>query len=290
MPEPKKFINVLIAEDNVVSRELMASILKPQGYHILYAEDGDSAIDVMRDHVVDLAFVDINMAPKGGFELIKHMVANNIKVPVIIVTADTSADILLQANTLGVEKVFQKPIDPDRFLEMARRVLKQHGHNVDAIFKEAHETILSHEDLMGRAIDLAQQNIEMKKGGPFGAVVADQEGRVLGEGTNGISSRVDPIAHAEVMAIRQAAEKLGRGDLSDCVLYCSSEPTMMGKALVISVGIPNVYFGLAHKDTGATRDTRKTGGSYTQLEKERAMAVFQQWKNMPEEHKARLKD
>ena len=132
MPDPKKFINVLIAEDNEVSRELMASILRPHGYNVLFADDGESAIDVMHQKAIDLIYVDINMAPKGGFELIKHMVANNIKTPVVIVTSDTSGDLLMKANDLGVEKVFQKPIDPERFLETTRRILVRRGHNIGA--------------------------------------------------------------------------------------------------------------------------------------------------------------
>ena len=290
MQEPKKFITILIAEDNQVSRELMASILKPHGYNILFAEDGDSAIKVMRGHIVDLAYVDINMAPKGGFELIKYMVANDMKIPVVIITSDTSGDILMEANALGVEKIFHKPVDPDRFLEMTRRVLKRHGHNVDAMFKGTHETLFDHPGLMNRAVDLARRNIETKKGGPFGAVVADKDGRILGEGTNGISSRIDPTAHAEIMAIRQAAEKLERSDLSDCILYCSSEPTMMGKALITSVGIPTVYYGLSYADTGLVRETDRVIAVYEQLEKETALEVFERWKNMPDEDKARLKD
>ena len=128
---------------------------------------------------------------------------------------------MLEANALGVARVFQKPIEPERFVEMTRRILKRHGHNVDAVFKGTHETRLDHSGLMDRAIELARKNIESKKGRPFGAVVANQEGKILGEGANGISSRIDPTAHAEVMAIRNAAEKLERADLSDCILSVS---------------------------------------------------------------------
>ena len=143
---------------------------------------------------------------------------------------------------------------------------------------------------MDRAIMLARRNIETKKGGPFGAVVADQTGKILGEGTNGVSSRIDPTAHAEIRAIRLAAEQLERSDLSDCILYCSSEPTMMGKALIASVGISAVYYGLAHEDTGITREIKKAETTYEQLSKKAALEVFQHWQSLPDEDKARLKD
>ena len=290
MPKEQKFINVLIAEDNVVSRELMAGILRPHGYNILFADDGGQAIEVMGQNIIDLAYVDLNMSPKGGFELIKHMVAQNIKIPVVIITSSTSGDVLLRSNELGVEKVLQKPIEPERFLEMTRRILKRYGHNIDAVFKGTHQAQFSHEALMDRAIMLARRNIETKKGGPFGAVVANQAGKILGEGTNGVSSRIDPTAHAEIRAIRRAAENLERADLSDCILYCSNEPTMMGKALIASVGISSVYYGLAHGDTGVTREANKAEAAYEQLNKESALEVFQQWQALPEDDKARLRD
>lgn len=290
MSQEQKFITILIAEDNVVSRELMAGILKPHGYNVLFADDGGQAIEVMGQNVIDLAYVDLNMSPKGGFELIKHMVARNIKIPVVIITSSTSGDVLLRANELGVEKVFQKPIDPERFLEVTRRILKRYGHNTSSFLKETHEASFSNEALMDRAVMLARRNIETKKGGPFGAVVADQTGKILGEGTNGVSSRIDPTAHAEIRAIRHAAEQLERADLSDCILYCSNEPTMMGKALIASVGISSVYYGLAHADTGVTRETNKAETTYEQLSKEAALEVFQQWQSLSDEDKARLKD
>lgn len=286
------FINILIAEDNEVSREMMAGIMKTQGYNVFPAIDGDSAIEVIKNHDIDLALVDINMAPKGGFEFVKYLVIKGIKTPVVIVTGDDSSDILMEANALGVRRVIQKPIEPDRLVQVVQRVLERRGINPQPFAVTARDTKYSPEELMKKAIDLADHNAKSRKGGPFGAIVADAEGRVLGEGVNGISSQADPTAHAEVMAIRQASEKLNRTDLSDCTLFCSSEPTMMGKALVISVGIKTVYYGLTHEDIREVRRAEETvraelakdhetqNTAYVQMGHDEALAMYKGWEQL----------
>lgn len=277
----QRSFNILIAEDNHVSRGLMVSILKTGGYQIFEAQDGGEAIDIMKDTVIDLAFVDINMSPKGGFEFIKHLVVTGNKTPVVIITAGTSADILLESNALGVKRLLQKPVEPKLLLQVARKVLEREGHYIDPLAVERHDVQLSHEDLMARAIDIARQSAEKGLGRPFGAVVADKNGTILGEGTNGITSQVDPTAHAEVMAIRQASEKLGRPDLSNCILYCSSTPTMIGQALIASVRIQNVYYALTHDDITAKReaDDQCQPAQYTQIKRDEALSMFKTWED-----------
>ncbi len=274
-------INILIAEDNEVSRELMGNILKTQGYNIIAASDGGEAIDALNDDVIDIALVDLNMLPKGGFEFVRHLVVNSIKIPVIIITSDDSSDILLRANELDVTRVLQKPVEPDRLISVVQHVLKRYGHNLNVIAARKYETNYTPDQLMQRAIELAERNYKSGKGGPFGAVIANEQGEILGEGASGISSRIDPTAHAEIMAIRQAAEKLGRSELSDCTLYCSSEPTMMGKALITSVDIARVYYGLSHSEINILRDEHKHKETeYIQLNHEHATTMFKRWEAM----------
>jgi guanine deaminase len=76
-----------------------------------------------------------------------------------------------------------------------------------------------------RAIALAVESAGTD-GGPFGAVIARGEEEVS-TGTNRVTASGDPTAHAEVVAIRRAAEALGTHDLSGCTLYTSTEPCPM---------------------------------------------------------------
>ncbi len=279
MTNPNHNITILIAEDNDISRDLMSRILKMQGYQTVEVSDGGQAIEAINNTSVDLAMVDLNMEPKGGFEFVQHLVLHNIKIPVVIITADDSSDILMRASELGVNRVLQKPVEPDKLIAITQHTLKRNGYILNAIATQTHDIKRTNSQLMQRAIDLAERNAKTRKGGPFGAVIANKDGEVLGEGVNGITSRVDPTAHAEIMAIRHAAEKLERSDLSDCVLYCSSEPTMMGQALIKSVGISKVYFGLSHSEINniCTRETQIPETEYEQLGHDDALTMFKRW-------------
>ncbi|MCB1721278.1 MAG: response regulator [Rhodospirillales bacterium] len=269
------FINVLVAEDNEVSRNMMTGILQAQGYNVLGAVDGESAIRVVEDNLVDIALVDINMAPTGGFEFMKYVVSKGLKIPVVIITGDDSADLLTEASSLGVAKVIQKPVQPDRLLQTVQRILKRQGLNPAPLAVEGHTIRYSAEELMDQTIELAADNARRGRGGPYAALVATKEGQILGTGANGLAARVDPTAHAEVMAIRKAVEKTGRDDLSDCILYCSSQPTRVGEALIASVGIGQVYFGLSHEDTGQIKTHKQAAQpEYHQLCAAHALEMF----------------
>jgi guanine deaminase len=76
-----------------------------------------------------------------------------------------------------------------------------------------------------RAIALAVESAGTD-GGPFGALIARGED-VVATGTNRVTASGDPTAHAEIVAIRRAAEALGTYDLSGCTLYASTEPCPM---------------------------------------------------------------
>lgn len=77
-----------------------------------------------------------------------------------------------------------------------------------------------------RAIELSKQGMERGQGGPFGCVVV-KDGKIVGEGSNMVTSSNDPTAHAEVVAIREACKKLGSYQLTDCDVYASCEPCPM---------------------------------------------------------------
>jgi len=77
-----------------------------------------------------------------------------------------------------------------------------------------------------RAIELSRMGMKGGKGGPFGCIVVKGD-EIVGEGCNQVTSSNDPTAHAEVVAIRNACEKLGTYQLTDCEIYTSCEPCPM---------------------------------------------------------------
>lgn len=94
--------------------------------------------------------------------------------------------------------------------------------------------------------DKAEQSGEI----PVGAVVV-KDGVVLGEGWNQSIQLNDPSAHAEMIAIRQAAEKIGNYRLIDCTLYVTLEPCAMCAGLLVHSRIKRLVFGAKDAKTGA---------------------------------------
>ena len=98
------------------------------------------------------------------------------------------------------------------------------------------------------AIKLAKNGVKNKEGGPFGAVVVDNKGRIVGYGNNQVLKNNDPTAHAEVTAIRDACKKLNTYDLSECKIYTTSEPCPMCLGAIIWSNIKEVYYATSRKD------------------------------------------
>jgi len=98
-------------------------------------------------------------------------------------------------------------------------------------------------DIMKLGIDEARKTMNENKGGPFGAVITDKDGNVIAVASNLVLESHDPTAHAEIMAIRIASEKLGTHDLSDYILYATGYPCPMCLSAIIWANIKEVYYG-----------------------------------------------
>jgi tRNA(adenine34) deaminase len=85
---------------------------------------------------------------------------------------------------------------------------------------------------------------------PVGAVVV-KEGRIIGRGSNAPISKHDPTAHAEIVAMRDAARNLGNYRLVDCELFVTLEPCVMCVGAMFHARIARVVFGAKDQKTGA---------------------------------------
>lgn len=86
---------------------------------------------------------------------------------------------------------------------------------------------------------------------PVGAVVADAAGTVIGRGRNERETTNDPTAHAEILAIRQAAQALGTWQLTEVTLAVTLEPCAMCAGAILAARIPRLVFGAWEEKTGA---------------------------------------
>lgn len=86
---------------------------------------------------------------------------------------------------------------------------------------------------------------------PIGAVVVDADGTVIGRGHNEREATKDPTSHAEVLAIREAADRLGTWRLDGCTLVVTLEPCLMCAGAILLARIPVVVMGAWEEKTGA---------------------------------------
>ncbi len=114
---------------------------------------------------------------------------------------------------------------------------------------DGHTSTAEHERLMGLALERAHE-AEAHGDVPIGAVIA-RDGEVLAAAGNERELRADPTAHAELLAIRAAAEALGGWRLPGTTLYVTLEPCAMCAGAIVLARIPTVVFGAADPKAGA---------------------------------------
>lgn len=110
-------------------------------------------------------------------------------------------------------------------------------------------TVATDEDFMAEALCLAREGGTTGEV-PVGAVVV-KDGEVIGRGFNAPISSQDPTAHAEIVALRDAARLMGNYRLPGCELYVTLEPCVMCCGAIIHARIARVVFGARDPKTGA---------------------------------------
>lgn len=97
-----------------------------------------------------------------------------------------------------------------------------------------------HADFLQQTVDLACRNVA-EGGGPFAALIVRDQ-RIIASSGNRVTLTLDPTAHAEIMAIRQACQQISDFQLSDCTLYSSCEPCPMCLGAIYWARLKQVYF------------------------------------------------
>lgn len=110
--------------------------------------------------------------------------------------------------------------------------------------------MLYDEEMMLKALALAEKAYSMGEC-PVGAIITDNEGNVIGEGYNRRETDNSPTAHAEILAIEDAAKALGHWRLSGCTLYVTLEPCPMCAGAIINARLKRVVYGAFDDKGGA---------------------------------------
>lgn len=105
-------------------------------------------------------------------------------------------------------------------------------------------------ELMRIALSIASECLEFGDV-PVGAIVVDAEGKVIGYGRNQREELLNPLAHAEIQALQNAAKNIGNWRLDDCTLIVTLEPCTMCAGAIVNARIRQIVFGADEPKTGA---------------------------------------
>lgn len=143
---------ILIAEDDLASREILEARLRSGGYEILTAQDGEEALALAQAHQPDLILLDIMMPRMDGLEACRRIKADSSLpfTPVIMVTARVGSKDVVAGLEAGANEYLTKPIDPESLLARVRSMLR---------IKELHDTTRAQAArLEAQAAELAEWN------------------------------------------------------------------------------------------------------------------------------------
>lgn len=134
-----------------------------------------------------------------------------------------------------------------------------------------------------KAVELS--DISVNNGSsPFGCIIVNAEGKIIGEGYNHVVLNNDPTAHGEVEAIRNACKNIGSFDLSGCTLYTSCEPCPMCLNAAKWANIKEIYYAADRYDAEdiGFRDRvfyEDDPVNLHRIELSEAVDIMQKWKN-----------
>lgn len=118
--------SLLITDDDPAARETLRDIFAPQGFKTIMAESGEEAIDLIRDHEVHLALMDMHLPRLSGLETIA--IVRQIKgvIPAILITADQDDNLMRRALSEHAFCVLAKPVSKHVVIYVVRKALEKY--------------------------------------------------------------------------------------------------------------------------------------------------------------------
>jgi len=116
---------ILIVEDKESSRELLRTVLEKQGYKVEEAENGEQALEKVRDAIPDLVLLDLQLPIRDGYEVLREIRKNpaTAKTPVVAVTANAMQGDRERALEAGFTSYIAKPVSLAYLREEVTRLL-----------------------------------------------------------------------------------------------------------------------------------------------------------------------
>ncbi len=137
--------NVLYVEDEKDVLENISELLANFFNNLYAASDGVEAWDIFRTHTIDVAFVDIELPRLNGLELIRRIRAIDKDMPIVVISAYTKTDYLLESVELHLDKYIIKPLTPKKIHTLLTKLNEDFSN--ENILELAPEVLLNNEHL-----------------------------------------------------------------------------------------------------------------------------------------------
>jgi DNA-binding response OmpR family regulator len=118
-------VNILLVDDNENIRKLMEIYLKQEGYHVLQAENGEKALEVLSGTNADLVIADIMMPEMDGYELTRVLRDAQFNMPILMVTAKDAFSDKKMGFGLGADDYMTKPVDMEELVLRVNALLRR---------------------------------------------------------------------------------------------------------------------------------------------------------------------
>ncbi|MDQ1341211.1 MAG: hypothetical protein QG567_2369 [Campylobacterota bacterium] len=125
MSEGLKNIKILYVEDDLSVRSALSAIIKRRVETLITAEDGEDGYKKYLEHLPDIIITDIKMPIMDGIEMSKKIREHSKNIPIIITTAFSDTEFLLEAINTGINRFVLKPVDSRKLFESLERAAKE---------------------------------------------------------------------------------------------------------------------------------------------------------------------
>ena len=147
-------MNILIADDEKLIRNVLKEYLLVENYHVFEANDGKEVLDIIRNNCIDLILLDIMMPNMAGFSALKEIKKEN-NIPVIVLSARKEEYDKLLGFDLGIDDYITKPFSPKEVMARIKAVLKRNNMGENFTYKDL---VI---DYMGHTVKINNEELKL---------------------------------------------------------------------------------------------------------------------------------
>lgn len=147
-------MNILIADDEKLIRNVLKEYLLVENYHVFEANDGKEVLDIIKNNCIDLILLDIMMPNMDGFSALKEIKKEN-NIPVIVLSARKEEYDKLLGFDLGIDDYITKPFSPKEVMARIKAVLKRNNMGENFTYKDL---VI---DYMGHTVKINNEELKL---------------------------------------------------------------------------------------------------------------------------------